>query len=240
MSPSRSAATSSPATSPTWTPTARWSTSRSTRAAAWTSPSSTRAWRPAAASARTSTSRSTAAPSGANLDGVVFGTHAVLPALRARGGGAIVATASLAGLTGVPIDPLYAANKHAVVGLARSLGDVLAADGITYNAICPGFAESRIVDPIRDLLAESGRDAHPGRGRRRRRCCASSPAARPARRGSSSPAASRGRSASATFPARAGPRRPSRPGAGYAITRKLAVTGPTRLPCASTADSASR
>jgi NAD(P)-dependent dehydrogenase (short-subunit alcohol dehydrogenase family) len=93
---------------------------------------------------------------GANLDGVVFGTHAVLPALRARGGGAIVATASLAGLTGVPMDPLYAANKHAVVGLARSLGDALAADNITYNAICPGFAESRIVDPIRDLLAESG------------------------------------------------------------------------------------
>ena len=87
---------------------------------------------------------------GANLDGVVFGTHAVLPALRARGGGAIVATASLAGLTGVPMDPLYAANKHAVVGLARSLGDALAPDGITYNAICPGFAESRIVDPIRD------------------------------------------------------------------------------------------
>jgi NAD(P)-dependent dehydrogenase (short-subunit alcohol dehydrogenase family) len=93
---------------------------------------------------------------GANLDGVVFGTHAVLPALRARGGGAIVATASLAGLTGVPMDPLYAANKHAVVGLARSLGDVLAPDNITYNAICPGFAESRIVDPIRDVLAQSG------------------------------------------------------------------------------------
>ena len=59
---------------------------------------------------------------GANLDGVVFGLHAALPALRARGGGAIVATSSLAGLTGVPYDPLYAANKHAVVGLVRSLG----------------------------------------------------------------------------------------------------------------------
>jgi NAD(P)-dependent dehydrogenase (short-subunit alcohol dehydrogenase family) len=93
---------------------------------------------------------------GANLDGVVFGTHAVLPALKARGGGAIVATASLAGLTGVPMDPLYAANKHAVVGLTRSLGDALAVDNITYNAVCPGFAESRIVDPIRDVLAQSG------------------------------------------------------------------------------------
>jgi NAD(P)-dependent dehydrogenase (short-subunit alcohol dehydrogenase family) len=93
---------------------------------------------------------------GANLDGVVFGTHAALPALKARGGGAIVATASLAGLTPVPFDPLYGANKHAVVGLARALGPALAGDGITYNAICPAFAESKIVDPIRDLLSSQG------------------------------------------------------------------------------------
>ncbi|NJQ01217.1 SDR family oxidoreductase [Streptomyces zingiberis] len=93
---------------------------------------------------------------GVNLDGVVFGTHAVLPALRARGGGAIVATASLAGLTAVPFDPLYAANKHAVVGLARSLGPALAPEGIRFNAVCPGFAESRIIEPIRGLLAGQG------------------------------------------------------------------------------------
>jgi NAD(P)-dependent dehydrogenase (short-subunit alcohol dehydrogenase family) len=93
---------------------------------------------------------------GVNLDGVVFGTHAVLPALKARGGGAIVATASLAGLTSVPFDPIYAANKAAVVGLARALGPALAGDGITYNAVCPGFSESKIVDPIRGVLAEQG------------------------------------------------------------------------------------
>ena len=93
---------------------------------------------------------------GVNLDGVVFGTHAALPALRARGGGAIVATASLAGLTGMPYEPLYSANKHAVVGLTRSLGPGLAAEGIRFNAVCPGFAESAIIDPIRDAIAESG------------------------------------------------------------------------------------
>ncbi|GAB2745577.1 SDR family NAD(P)-dependent oxidoreductase [Streptomyces bullii] len=93
---------------------------------------------------------------GANLDGVVYGTHAVLPALRARGGGAIVATASLAGLAAVPLDPLYAANKHAVVGLARSLGPALAADHVRFNAVCPGFAESRIIDPLRDMLSAQG------------------------------------------------------------------------------------
>ena len=93
---------------------------------------------------------------GANLDGVVFGTHAALPALRARGGGAIVATASLAGLTGTPYDPLYSANKHAVVGLTRSLGPLLAEEGIRFNAICPGYAESAILAGFREQIAASG------------------------------------------------------------------------------------
>ncbi|MFI6038491.1 SDR family NAD(P)-dependent oxidoreductase [Streptomyces sp. NPDC051315] len=93
---------------------------------------------------------------GANLDGVVFGTHAVLPALRARGGGSIVATSSLAGLAAVPLDPLYAANKHAVVGLARSLGPALAPENVRFNAVCPGFAESRIIEPLRDMLSKQG------------------------------------------------------------------------------------
>lgn len=92
---------------------------------------------------------------GVNLDGVVFGVHAALPALEA-GGGAIVATASLAGLTGMPHDPVYTANKHAVVGLVRALGPVLAERGVRINAVCPGFAESPIIDPIRGMLAEAG------------------------------------------------------------------------------------
>ena len=93
---------------------------------------------------------------GVNLDGVVFGTHAALPALERSGGGAIVATASLAGLTAVPFDPVYAANKHAVVGLARSLGPGLAERSIRFNAVCPGFAESKIIEPIREGIEQSG------------------------------------------------------------------------------------
>ncbi len=92
---------------------------------------------------------------GINLDGVVFGTHAALRGFSQSGGGAIVATASLAGLTSVPMDPLYAANKHAVVGLARSLGPALESRGVRFNAVCPGFAESAIIDPIREELAEA-------------------------------------------------------------------------------------
>jgi NAD(P)-dependent dehydrogenase (short-subunit alcohol dehydrogenase family) len=93
---------------------------------------------------------------GVNLDGVVFGINAVVPAMQARGGGAIVATASLAGLTAVPMDPLYAANKHAVVGLVRSLGPALAGDGIRINAVCPGFAETAIIGPIRGAITGMG------------------------------------------------------------------------------------
>ncbi|ADB52986.1 SDR family oxidoreductase [Conexibacter woesei] len=93
---------------------------------------------------------------GVNLDGVVFGTHAALPALRARGGGAIVATASLAGLVGVPLEPIYTANKHAVVGLTRSLGPTLAAEGIRFNAVCPGFAETPLIADFRDGLRDAG------------------------------------------------------------------------------------
>jgi NAD(P)-dependent dehydrogenase (short-subunit alcohol dehydrogenase family) len=93
---------------------------------------------------------------GVNIDGVVFGVNAVLPAMRARGGGSIVATASLAGLTPVPMDPIYAANKHAVVGLVRSLGPTLAGEGIRINAVCPGFAETAIIGPIRELLESEG------------------------------------------------------------------------------------
>ena len=93
---------------------------------------------------------------GINLDGVVFGVHAAIPALRRRGGGSIVATASMAGLTGTPFDPVYGANKHAVVGLVRALGPVLAPQGITVNAFCPGFAETKIISTIREHLDASG------------------------------------------------------------------------------------
>ncbi len=93
---------------------------------------------------------------GINLDGVVFGAHAAIPALRRRGGGSIVATASLAGLTGTPFDPVYGANKHAVVGLVRSLGPALAPQGIRINAFCPSFAETKIIQNIKPALASSG------------------------------------------------------------------------------------
>ena len=82
---------------------------------------------------------------GANVDGVVFGARAVVPAMARRGGGAIVATASLAGLIAFPPDPVYTLTKHAVVGLVRSLAPQLQAQGITVNAVCPGIVDTPLV-----------------------------------------------------------------------------------------------
>ncbi|TYB39331.1 SDR family NAD(P)-dependent oxidoreductase [Actinomadura chibensis] len=93
---------------------------------------------------------------GVNLDGVVFGVHAALPALRARGGGDIVATASMAGLTAAPFDPVYGANKAAVVGLVRALGPAHEGEGIRVNALCPSFADTDILVPLKGHLQETG------------------------------------------------------------------------------------
>ncbi|HVU61043.1 MAG TPA: SDR family NAD(P)-dependent oxidoreductase [Mycobacteriales bacterium] len=93
---------------------------------------------------------------GVNIDGVVYGAHAAYAALKADGGGDLIATASLAGLTGTAFDPVYGANKHAVVGLVRALGDDWPNQGIRVNALCPGFADTEIVNEIRGVLADSG------------------------------------------------------------------------------------
>jgi NAD(P)-dependent dehydrogenase (short-subunit alcohol dehydrogenase family) len=89
---------------------------------------------------------------GANLNGVVYGTRELAARLMPAGG-SIVATASLAGLTGMPFDPSYTATKHAVVGWVRAAAAGLAARGIRINALCPGFTDTPIVeDELRGRL----------------------------------------------------------------------------------------
>jgi NAD(P)-dependent dehydrogenase (short-subunit alcohol dehydrogenase family) len=77
-----------------------------------------------------------------NVDGVAFGLRAVVPKMP---GGAIVATASLAGIGPFADDPVYAATKHAVVGLVRSLAVPLRARGITINCVCPGMVATGLL-----------------------------------------------------------------------------------------------
>lgn len=79
---------------------------------------------------------------GANIDGVVLGTRAVVPAMRAAGGGAIVVTASVAGIVAFDGNPVYTLTKQAVAGFVRALAPSLVADGITIDAVCPGVVDT--------------------------------------------------------------------------------------------------
>jgi len=88
----------------------------------------------------------------ANFLGVVYGARECAQRLMPDGG-SIVCTASLAGLTGMPFDPMYTATKHAVVGFVRGAADGLSAHGIRINALCPGFTDTPIVeDELRGVL----------------------------------------------------------------------------------------
>jgi NAD(P)-dependent dehydrogenase (short-subunit alcohol dehydrogenase family) len=80
---------------------------------------------------------------GVNVHGVVYGVRRLAREMEA--GDAIVVTASLAGLTGVEGDPIYALTKHAVIGFVRSAAPQLADRGIRINAVCPGFADTPMV-----------------------------------------------------------------------------------------------
>ncbi len=91
-----------------------------------------------------------------NLDGVVYGMAAARPAIIASGGGTIVATASMAGLVAVPLDPIYAANKHALVGLVRSIGEAYAAEGVRVHALCPSFAYTNVIKGSEQMLLDMG------------------------------------------------------------------------------------
>lgn len=94
---------------------------------------------------------------GANVDGVVYGTRAAVRIMSKDGGGAIVATASLAGLIAYPPDPIYGLTKHAVVGFVRALGPSLEPHGITLNAVCPGIVETPLVgEQAAGRLREAG------------------------------------------------------------------------------------
>ncbi|HEX8866889.1 MAG TPA: SDR family NAD(P)-dependent oxidoreductase, partial [Lentzea sp.] len=87
---------------------------------------------------------------GVNVDHVVYGLCAAVPALRRAGGGKIVITSSLAGLTAMPADPLYTLTKHAVVGYVRAAGKALAADGIVVAALCPGFVDTLLLGAAKE------------------------------------------------------------------------------------------
>ena len=89
-----------------------------------------------------------------NVDGVVFGLQGLAPRMRA--GSAFVVTASLAGLIPMASDPLYVLTKHAVVGYARSMAEVLKPRGIRVNLVCPGIVRTPMTEPAQAELDAAG------------------------------------------------------------------------------------
>lgn len=86
-----------------------------------------------------------------NLNAVMYGMRAQLPAMATVGGGAIVNMASILGSVGFATSSAYVAAKHGVVGLTKNAAVEYAASGVRVNSVGPGF--------IRTPLVESSLDA---------------------------------------------------------------------------------
>jgi len=79
------------------------------------------------------------------------------PHLKARGGGSIICTASVAGLRAGAGGAAYSASKAGVINLVQSASQQLSGTGVRVNAICPGLIETGMTRPIYDLARERGK-----------------------------------------------------------------------------------
>ncbi|MDB5364341.1 MAG: short-chain dehydrogenase [Rhodospirillales bacterium] len=89
-----------------------------------------------------------------NVLGAVRCTRHVLPGMIEAGWGRVVNVASTAGLRGYGYIAAYAASKHALVGVTRSLALETAKRGVTVNAVCPGFTETDMTETTLDRIVE--------------------------------------------------------------------------------------
>lgn len=85
-----------------------------------------------------------------NLRGVAEGVSAALPAMRSRGGGSVIVTASVLGIVGDRNLPVYGATKGAVRALCRALAARHGGENIRVNTVCPGDVETRLVQEFFD------------------------------------------------------------------------------------------
>ncbi len=94
-----------------------------------------------------------------NLSSAFHTTAAALPGMRAKGWGRIINVASAHGLTASPFKSAYVAAKHGIVGLTKTTALEVAGEGITANAICPGYVLTPIVEnQIPDQMKTHGMD----------------------------------------------------------------------------------
>lgn len=90
-----------------------------------------------------------------NLDGAYLTLRACLPGMVAAGWGRTVFVASIAGLKGLRGAPAYTASKHGMIGLMRGLSEDFMGQGLTFNALCPGYVDTDIV--ANNTVSISGR-----------------------------------------------------------------------------------
>lgn len=87
-----------------------------------------------------------------NVNGVLNGIKSATPHLVARGGGAIVNTASIAGLRGSAMMGAYSASKAAVISLTQTAALELRAQNIRVNCVCPGYIETPMLQRLGDEM----------------------------------------------------------------------------------------